>query len=143
MKAYRFRLATVERIRELEERLARQRLIASLRVLRAEREAERDAYDELRDLPAVAGTATATQIQWVGDQGERLAASLRSRRQRVAVASQECGAAREAWSVASQRAGVLERLDEQARAEWRVDAARSEVAELDDLTNSRHRMARD
>ncbi len=143
MKAYRFRLATVERIRELEERLARQRLIASLRVLRAEREAERDAYDELRDLPAVAGTATATQIQWVGDQGERLAASLRSRRQRVAVASQECGAAREAWSVASRRAGVLERLDEQARAEWRVDAARSEVAELDDLTNSRHRMARD
>lgn len=142
MKAYRFRLATVERIRELEERLARQRLITSLRVLRAEREAERDAYDELRGLPAIAGTATATQIQWVGDQGERLAATLRSRRQRVAVASQESGAARDAWSVASRRAGVLARLDEQARAEWRVDAARSEVAELDDLTNSRHRMVR-
>jgi hypothetical protein len=40
--------------------------------------------------------------------------------------------------VASQRSGVLQRLDEHGRAHWREVALRKEAAELDDLSSTRH-----
>jgi flagellar export protein FliJ len=138
MRAYRFRLATVARVRVLEERVARDRFMAALRNVRHVEDAERDARSALRALEAPQGSVTAADVVWLGDQAERCATSLRSCQELVAAARSRCADARQAWNDAAKRASVLERFDEEGRAQWRRDALRHEVAELDDLAQVRH-----
>jgi flagellar export protein FliJ len=138
MRAYRFRLATVARVRVLEERVAKDRFMTALRGVRLAEEAERDATSALRGLEAPQGSVTVADVVWLGDQAERCAESLRACRQVVAAARSRCAEARRAWNDAAKRASVLERLDDEGRAQWRQDALRHEVAELDDLTQVRY-----
>jgi flagellar export protein FliJ len=139
MKSYRFRLATVARIRALEERVAGDRFRLALRDLRYAREREHAATAALAALEAPTGLTTMASLVWIGDQGERLAASLRECREAVTGAESLCVEARRGWDEAAKRSGVLERLNEQGRARWRVEMAREEGAELDDLSHARHR----
>jgi flagellar export protein FliJ len=138
MRAYRFRLATVARVRSLEERVARDRFMAALRTRRDAEESERDARSALGALEAPQGSMTVADVVWLGDQAERRSASLRACRERLTAARSRCAEARQAWNDAAKRASVLERLDDEGRAQWRRDALRHEVAELDDLAQVRH-----
>ncbi|MHB1209896.1 MAG: flagellar export protein FliJ [Acidimicrobiales bacterium] len=141
MKVYEFRLATVERIRLLEEKLAREKLVASLRDLRQAQAANESAHKALRAMASLSGIVSMADIQWLDDQRERLAESLRICTEKVALAQSMSLDARASWGAASKRAGVLERLDEHGLASWREAALRGEVAESDDLANARFRAA--
>lgn len=141
MKVYEFRLATVERIRVLEERLAREKLVATLRELRSAQAANEAAHTSLRAMASVTGVVTMADIQWLDDQRERLSESLRICSQKVALAQSISADARVAWGMATKRAEVLERLDAQGVVIWRDVATRGEVAESDDLANARYRRA--
>lgn len=139
MKAYRFRLAAVARIRALEERAARDRLMVALRDLRQARETEGATASALTAAVAPTGSVTMGQVIWAGDQGERLAGSLRTSREAVRSAEAVSVQARRRWTVAAKRSGVLDRLDQQGLARWREETRREEAAELDEVANARTR----
>jgi len=138
VKAYRFRLATVARIRALEERVAGDRFKLALRDLRRARDRERSAERALAALQTPTGLTTMATLAWIGDQGQRLSESLRSCREEVVEAESLCAETRGAWEGATKRSGVLERLNEQGFVRWRGEMARLEGAELDDLSHARH-----
>jgi flagellar export protein FliJ len=141
VKAFHFRLATVARVRALEERVAADRFRTAQRVLRNEQESARAAAAALDTLEAPRGVTSMAALNWVGDQAERLAETVHVCHENVAAAESACTEARSAWDVAVRRSGVLERLGEQERARWRTEALRAEAAELDDLSLARHRLA--
>jgi len=141
MKAYRFRLATVARIRALEQRVARDRFTLAQRDLRRMRETEHIAQGALRALRSPHGLTTMSALAWVNDQGERLAEALQVCRQAVAEAESKCAEARRECTEATKRSEVLERLHAQGLEHWQVETAREEAAELDDLSHSRRRTA--
>ena len=140
MKAFHFRLATVARIRALEERVAADRFMVAQRVLRQHESAARAAEVELGTLEAPQGMTTMAALHWVADQADRLADAVRVCHENVAAAESACQEARAAWDVAVRRSGVLERLGEQELARWRHETLRAEAAELDDLSLARHRL---
>jgi flagellar export protein FliJ len=141
VKAYQFRLATVARIRALEERVAADSLRVAQRDLRQARASVRAAETALASLEAPCGVVTMSTFLWVGDQAERLAETVRVCGEHLAAATSSCAEARAAWDVAVRRSGVLERLGKQGLARWRDETLREEAAELDDLTLARHRLA--
>jgi flagellar export protein FliJ len=138
VKAYRFRLATVARIRALEERVAADRFKVTQRDLRLAQEAASAAARDLRSLAGPEGVTTISEVRWIGEQAERLAASMDLRREKVAAAAVACTDARRQWDIALRRSEVLQRLDDQGMARWRAETMRHEAAELDDLSISRH-----
>lgn len=138
MKAYAFRLGVVARIRALEERVARERFMLATRDRRIAEEREVTASAELARLAPVSGEVLASELRWSGAQSERQAVIVRERHDEVLRTSLLRDEAHEAWSVASKRAGVLERLREQGVARWRDDLLAEESAELDDLSNARY-----
>jgi flagellar export protein FliJ len=140
VKAYRFRLATVARIRALEERVAADRFMVAQRDLRRAQGAERAAARDLGLLAGPEELTTMAEVSWIGEQAERLAATLAACRDDVATAAEACTDARRHWDVALRRSEVLQRLHEQGMARWRAESLRHEAAELDDLSNSRHRL---
>jgi flagellar export protein FliJ len=141
VKVYRFRLATVARIRALEERVAADSLRVAQRDLRQAQASVRAAEDALAALEAPQGLVAMSALLWVGDQAERLAESVRECGEHLEAAASSCAEARAAWDVAVRRSEVLERLGEQGRARWRDETMREEAAELDDLTLARHRVS--
>jgi flagellar export protein FliJ len=133
MKAYTFRLGSVARVRALEERVARERFVLTLRDVRRAEVAAEAAVSALHAFEVPQGTMAAGEFLWIGDQAGRLSESVQACRQAVVDATSACAASRAAWNQAAKRSGVLERLDEQERARWRADMLRGEAAELDDL----------
>jgi flagellar export protein FliJ len=140
VKAFRFRLATVARIRALEERVAADRFMVAHRILRQEQESARAAETALATLQAPQGVIPMAALTWVGDQAERLGDTVRVCAENVAVAESARAEARRSWDVAVRRSRVLERLGEQELARWRSETLREEAAELDDLSLARHRL---
>jgi flagellar export protein FliJ len=141
VKAYQFRLATVARIRALEERVAADALRVAQRDLRQAQASVRAAEAALAALEAPDGVVAMSALLWVGDQAERLAESVRECGEHLAAVASSCAEARAAWDVAVRRSEVLVRLGEQGRARWRDETMREEAAELDDLTLARHRLS--
>jgi flagellar export protein FliJ len=141
VKSYQFRLATVARIRALEERVAADSLRMAQRDLRQAQASVRAAEDALATLEAPHGVVTMSAFLWVGDQAERLAETVRQCGEHLAAAAASCAEARAVWDVAVRRSEVLERLGEQGLTRWRDEAMREEAAELDDLTLARHRLS--
>ncbi len=137
MKRFTFRLATVQRIRALEERLARERLIAASSERRRAESLRADAHQALREMMPSSGTATMHEFLWLDHQRERLNESLRLSEARLAVAHDAVNEARAAWTAANKRAQVLERLEQHSRAQWREETARDEQSTSDDLVNAR------
>jgi flagellar export protein FliJ len=137
MKSYHFRLATVARIRALEERVARDRYMVSLRERRQAEDALRAAKQALLSFEAPRGTMSIDDVRWSADQAERLSRSVLGSFEVWRKVSETCEERRHAWTVASKRSGVLERLDESERVAWREEWDRQAILELDDHTNSR------
>lgn len=137
MKAFHFRLATVGRIRDLEERLAREKLVVSLSELRCAQAASIAAHDTLRAMTPASGTMSANDLLWRDTQRERVAESLRISDARVAAAQGAVVDAKTLWSTAKKRAQVLERLKQSSIAKWREASLLDEHAQSDDLVNAR------
>jgi flagellar export protein FliJ len=138
VKVYRFSLATVLRIRALEERMARERLMLSQRDLRGAQERCRSAQTRLGQLEAPSGPTTINEVRWTGEQASRLADEVRASTAMLLAAASLRDEARESWRAASKRSSALERWDAQGRARWRDAATRAEATELDDLATARH-----
>jgi hypothetical protein len=138
VKSYRFRLATVARVRALEERMARERYLTSLRTSRQREAAYHEAHEALVDEAPLWGVVTPAELRWSQDQAERQARVERELLARWRAAKQVNEADRDAWREAAKRARALERLDERARVEWLAEYRREEALELDDLSNARY-----
>ncbi|HUZ42011.1 MAG TPA: hypothetical protein VMU68_11555 [Acidimicrobiales bacterium] len=138
MKAYRFSLHTVLRIRGLEERLARERLVVASRAVHQAEDTHRAREVVLAQLVAPPGVVTMNELHWVADQAARQAERILSSRQALIDAALARDEARRAWYAARQRASVLERLQAQGLARWKEEVQRKMGLELDDLTNARH-----
>jgi flagellar biosynthesis chaperone FliJ len=141
-RRFRFRLASVQRVRMLQEERARAELLLANRALAeaaAELAARKDRYWQgARPLGQYAITdyrpawfeleMAARGVQW-------------STAQRI-VRAEEAEVARAAWIAAKQRVQALERLEARAREEWRVEVLRDDDRLVDDLVVSRSFRAR-
>lgn len=137
MKAYRFGLATLARVRVAGERAERQRLALAVGELVAARSGVAAALDAYR------GGATPPE-QLAGDQlaawhGSRAvaAAEVVAAESRAAGAGAALDVARQRWQAARREVRLLERLDDRRRREWEVEVEHAERAELDDRPRPR------
>jgi flagellar export protein FliJ len=137
VKAYRFRLDSVLRVRQLQERAAAQRLAAAVRELQCARAELASARRSLAGLAAPAGRLSAGTVQWTQAQSDRMSERARQRADEVDTAEELARQATQAWGTAQQRMATLERLDERHLAMWRTEFDRSEGLALDDLTTAR------
>lgn len=138
MKVYHFSLGTVMRIRALEERLAREHLMLAQRELRRAQGVYQDNSASLAALAVPTGVTTMGQVRWIGDQAGRIFEEVQMSREAMVAAASTREEASRSWHVARKRLGTLERLNVQGLARWKDEVRRQEVAELDDLANTRH-----
>jgi len=137
MSAYRFRLATVLRLRERDEELARERLVrarqevaaAEARVAGARAEAQRLAG-------STAGTTVASlhRHRYLAGAAARGVAALEAE---LARCRAEAAARADEWSAAAARVRGLERLDERRRAEHDAEERRRQQREDDETASVR------
>jgi flagellar export protein FliJ len=137
VKAYRFRLDSVLRVRQLQERVAAQQLAVAVRDLHCARAQLARARRALAGLDAPAGRLTAGAVQWTHAQSDRMSETARQSADEVETAGEVARQATQAWGSARQRTAMLERLDERHLTLWRAELDRSEAVALDDLTTGR------
>ena len=137
MKAYRFRLDSVLRVRQLQERVAAQQLAVAVRDLHGARTELTRARRSLEGLAAPAGRLTVGAVEWTQAQSDRMSERARRSADEVEAAEEVARQATQAWGSARQRTAMLERLDERHVALWRAELDRSEAVERDDLTTGR------
>jgi len=137
VKAYRFRLDSVLRVRRLQEQAATMRLAASVRALHHAQSESARARHSLEDMTAPAGRLTIGAFRWGEAQSARMSETARERAEAVEAAAASARQANEAWGSARQRTATLERLDERHVALWQRELDRSEAAVLDDLATGR------
>ncbi len=137
MKAFRFRLESVARVRDHQERAAAQQLAVAARNLRLARSECAEARAALHGLAVRQGRSDAATLHWVQSQSERMAATLRHREELVTAAEVAVRESRHAWVGAERRCTMLRRLEERQRGRWQVDADRAAANELDDMATVR------
>lgn len=137
MKAYRFRLDSVLRVRQLQERVATQQLAVALRELHCARAELACVRRSLEGLAAPSGRLTIGAVQWTHAQSSRMSEAARQRADIVDAAEEAARQATQAWGSARQRTATLERLDERHLALWRREFDRSEGVVLDELATRR------
>jgi flagellar export protein FliJ len=137
VKAYRFRLDSVLRVRRLQEQVAAQQLAVAANVLHGARMEYAGARRTLEDQPAPSGKVSVGAAEWAYAQSGRLSETAQQRAEAVEAAEETAGQARRAWGRASQRTAALDRLDQRQLAQWRSAFDRSEAVELDDLATRR------
>lgn len=132
------RIATVLRVRSLQERIARSDVARQRVALEHAQGAERAAWEQLdrhsREAPATAGGFLAHRSMLDGGVAEAHQA-----RYHVAEADRRVDHSIAAWQVEAQRLDGIERLAERVRAEASADLARRTANEIDDLVVMRHR----
>jgi flagellar export protein FliJ len=137
VKAYHFRLDSVLRVRQLQERVAVQQLAVAVRDLHCARVQLARARRALAGLDAPAGRLTVGAVEWTHAQSDRMSETARQSADEVEVAGEAARRATEVWGTARQRTAMLERLDERHLTLWRAELERSEAVALDDLTTGR------
>jgi len=137
VKAYRFRLDSVLRVRQLQERVATQQLAVALRELHCARAELACVRRSLEGLAAPSGRLTIGAVQWTHAQSSRMSEAARQRADIVDAAEEAARQATQAWGSARQRTATLERLDERHLALWRREFDRSEGVVLDELATRR------
>ncbi len=137
MKAYRFRLDSVLRVRQLQERVAAQQLAVAVRDLHCARAQLARARRALAGLDAPAGRLTIGAVQWTHAQSDRMSETARQSADEVEKAGEAARRATQAWGSARQRTAMLERLDERHLRRWQDEFERSEAVVLDDLATGR------
>lgn len=137
MKAYRFGLATLVRVREAGERAERQRLAVAVGGLTAARCRAAVALDAYRAGAVPPELAEGDRLaSWHASQSASAAAVVAAERGALD-AGTAVELARQRWQAARREVRLLERLDERRRREWEAEAARAERSELDDRPRPR------
>jgi flagellar export protein FliJ len=137
VKAYRFRLDSVLRVRQLQERVAAQQLAVAVRDLHAARAQLARARRALAGLDAPTGRLTIGAVQWTHAQSDRMSETAVQSADDLEAVGEVARQATQEWGSARQRTAMLERLDERHLTLWRAEADRSEAVALDDLTTGR------
>ena len=137
MKAYRFRLDSVLRVRRLQERVATQKLAVAVRDLEQARIDSARARRSLEVFAAPVGQLAIGELLWSHAQSSRMSETACEKDEMVDAAAAAAQQANEAWGSARQRTETLERLDERQVALWRIELQRGEAAVLDDLATRR------
>jgi flagellar export protein FliJ len=137
VRAYRFRLDSVLRVRQLQERVAAQQLAVAVRDLHSARAELACARRSLAGLAAPSGRLTVGEVHWVHAQSGRMSERACTCAAEVDAAAEVARQATQAWGSARQRTAMLERLDERHMALWRSELDRSEAVALDDLATGR------
>ncbi len=137
MKKFRFRLAAVERVRQIELDQARARVLIANQAL-AHAEAEVANRIEHRDtLARPTGAMSHAALSVHRFQVEQAIASVRFADEERVTALQAAESAREEWRAAKTRLQALERLHEQARADHAVEVRRDEDRSSDEISTTR------
>jgi flagellar export protein FliJ len=137
MKRYRFRLAQVQRIREVQEGMAAAELAAT-RVAEALAVAAAEARVEaIAARPRPAGATSGDALARARTMWDAELRSLSEGRERVRTRHTETEAARTGWIAARSRVRALELLDDRQRAEHSLAADRDEDKRVDDLVVGR------
>lgn len=135
MKRYQFRLATVLRVRRIEEEAARAHMLEARTVAVRARVARDQAAAHCRDLPVALGPSSADEFRKERQVLELAAASLSTRQAALLAAEGEAERVRALWSAAAARVAVLERLDERRREEHRLAVDGEEIRFLDEVAS--------
>lgn len=138
MKRYEFRLATVLRLRRAEQERAQAVLVGANATLRANltrRDRETARY---RALQAPSGATNPTEFRRDELRFTLAARTLSAVEREVAAAAASAALAQVAWSAASARVEILERLDARRRAEHAESEQRADLALVDDLVTARY-----
>lgn len=137
MKSYKFRLASVARVRRLQEEIAKNNLMIALRDLNRAILVERQCIDEIRSFEMPIGKLFGAELQWGFCQQQRLHDRLNSAHVQVLKAQSDSASLRGQWLAANKQYEVLERLDAKKRLVFNEELVRLEAGELDDLSNAR------
>ncbi len=139
MRAFRFRLESVARVRELQERAAAQRFALATGDLRRAQSRCAQLRAATRQLAFPDGHAHMAAFLWVHEQSGRMADLIRRHDALTARAEAAADEARGAWVEAERRCRALGRLEQRQQDRWQVDADRAVVTELDDMATVRFR----
>lgn len=137
MRPFRFRLETVVRVREHQERVAAERLALAARDLRLARSRRDETRAEARMLSFPEGRSSMAAVLWVQDQSVRMAELVRRDEAVATRAELRTDEARTAWVEAERRCRSLRRLEQRQRERWQYESDRAVAAELDDMATSR------
>jgi flagellar export protein FliJ len=137
VRAYRFRLESVLRVRQLQERVAAQQLAVAVRELHGARSELACARHALACYPAPVGRLSVGDVRWAHAQSDRMSERARRGAEAAQAAEELARQATQAWGSARQRTAVLERLDERQVASWRAELLRTEADALDDMAIGR------
>ncbi|MFZ4515052.1 MAG: flagellar export protein FliJ [Acidimicrobiia bacterium] len=137
MKKYRFRLATVLRVRRIEEEQARAVLMQANHAVTAANAEVHAREEALAARNAAHGTMSREAFLALQGQGARLAEAVRTASARRAEALAIQAARRAEWSLRAQRVSSLERLDERQHEAYAIELNREEIKVVDDLVTNR------
>ncbi|HWE56925.1 MAG TPA: hypothetical protein VG435_15545 [Acidimicrobiales bacterium] len=141
MKRYQFSLESALRARRAQEEVARQRLAeVNLRLQRA-RDAHAAAVQAYRAVTL--SSSPLTRESFVAHRSRELlmAEAIERAHRLVAQVEVEASMMYTTWVDAGKQVASLERLDERRRGEWEIEVGRDEAAAVDDVVNSRWKLA--
>lgn len=138
MKKFRFRLATVERVRQVELDQARGTVMLANQALALAEADHADRIGRLTEITVPAGTVSHAQLTLHRFLVEQSMAAVRFADERRCEASAAAEVARAEWRVAKTRVQALERLHEQARDEHHRELRRAEDRHTDEASTTRH-----
>ncbi|HXZ62641.1 MAG TPA: flagellar FliJ family protein [Acidimicrobiales bacterium] len=137
MRAFRFRLESVARVREHQQRAAAQRLAVAARDLRLAQRRREAARQATIRLAYPDGPGDAAALHWVHEQSDRMATIVALREERVTAAEAGVHTARQSFLEAERRRTALHRLEARQRDRWQREADRAWASELDDMATVR------
>jgi flagellar protein FliJ len=139
MKRYQFRLASVLRVRRIQEEQARAELLAANQSVRTAHLHLASRVGHLESLPKSVAVASTPTFLANHARLASVASSISLARIAKQVAEEAATEKRLAWQVTAQRVESLERLDDRARTEHGLETQRAADQEVDDLVVSRFR----
>jgi flagellar biosynthesis chaperone FliJ len=137
MRAYSFRLQSVQRVRSVEVARARQRVAVLARALASARRRELELKESYSSRSTLIGETSARQFLAQQDHERRLAESLAAATSERQVIEAQLFRARGEAGQAEIDEGVLEHLDDRRRNEWIVALRREDTLELDEFATLR------
>lgn len=138
MNSYKFRLANVSRIRGLQEAIAKNELLLSLRELKDARRDLQNVFIELSKEEGLKGQIYGSDAHWKFEQQQRFSNQISLHQDWVHTCEGRVEEFRSKWNAASKRCETLARLDARSREDWKHRFVLSEIKELDDISTSRH-----
>ncbi|MFZ4583724.1 MAG: hypothetical protein ACOYNI_00665 [Acidimicrobiia bacterium] len=139
MKKYRFPLATVLRVRRIEEERAKAELLRANRETHDAEVVVETRTQHLRALPTPADADSPGALRGQHDQGMIAAASASFAASALVAKRAAAAARRSEWADAQMRVNALERLDDRMREGHAVEVVRAEQNVIDDLVAARAR----